>query len=162
MYNTDQLILEKMYKQIIQENRFGQGGSRITKAELVSIIKDVEQNHKGTNFFGVTQITRENTKVSPVPVFVLPGLKTNKGRTYFAKVSQVNGQIGYDYAAAVNRQREKETTLQRPRDRDRERERERRRCKETETETERERETTVQRDRDRDRETEGQKRERQK
>jgi len=109
MYNTDQLILEKCYlEKVLKEDRYGSGGQRITKAQLVDIIKDIEASHKGTNFFGVTQVTRENTKVAPVPAFVLTGLKTNKGKTYFAKVSQVNGQVGYDYTAAVNRQRERE------------------------------------------------------
>jgi hypothetical protein len=107
MYNTDQILLEKQYTAII-ENKYGIGGSSITKAELIDIIMNTEAAHKGTNFFSVTQITRENTKVAPVPVFVLPGLKTNNGKTYYAKVSQVNGQIGYDYAGAVNRQRERE------------------------------------------------------
>jgi hypothetical protein len=107
MYNTDQILLEKQYTSIV-ENKYGVGGRSITKAQLVDIIKDAEAAHKGTNFFSVTQVTRENTKVAPTPVFVLPGLKTNNGKTYYAKVSQVNGQIGYDYANAVNKQRERE------------------------------------------------------
>lgn len=107
MFNTDQILLEKIYNTVL-ENKFGTGGRQITKAQLVDIIKNTEAAHKGTNFFGVTQITRENTRVAPTPAFTLPGLKTNKGKTYYAKVSQVNGQFGYDYTSAVNRQRERE------------------------------------------------------
>jgi len=78
----------------------------ITQSDLVDLILNIEQNHRGTNFFGVSQVTKENTRKAPFPVFTLSGLK--HGKTYFAKVSQVNGEIGFNYPNAVNKQREAE------------------------------------------------------
>jgi len=85
-----------------------QGQHRITQQELVDIIKQLEvQRGSGTNFFSLTQVTRENTnKIPEFNVFTLSGIKY--GKSYVAKVSQVNGIYGHDYAAAVNRQRERE------------------------------------------------------
>lgn len=79
---------------------------RITAAQLVDLIKEIEASHRGTNFFAVSQVTREATNKAPTPVFVLQGLKY--GRCHYAKVSQVNGQIGFNYSNAVNKQRETE------------------------------------------------------
>jgi hypothetical protein len=107
MKNKDHILLERVYNEMaygISSTPEKQGN--ITKSELINIIKEVEQKHKGTNFFSVTQVTRESSNKAPSPSFVLPGLK--HGKAYFAKVSQVNGQIGFDYTAAVNRQRERE------------------------------------------------------
>jgi len=105
MYNKDRISLEEQYKKIV-EGQFGVGGESITKVQLIDKIKEAEASHKGTNFFSVTQVTKETTNKAPVPSFVLPGLKN--GKTYFAKVSQVNVQVGYDYSNSVNKQRERE------------------------------------------------------
>lgn len=79
----------------------------ITKQGLVDLTKQLKISHPGTNFFSVTQITKENTnKIPDVIPFILSGLKN--GKTYLAKVAQVNGMYGYSYAQAVNKQRERE------------------------------------------------------
>lgn len=85
-----------------------QGQHHITQQELIDLFRQLEaQRGSGTNFFSVTQITRENTnKIPGYNAFTLIGLKN--GKSYLAKVSQVNGIYGHDYAAAVNRQRERE------------------------------------------------------
>jgi hypothetical protein len=105
MYNKDRELLQEQYQKIL-EGQFGTGGQAVTKAELVNIIKDAEAQHKGTNFFSVTQVTKETTNKADSPSFTLPGLKS--GKTYFAKVTRVNIQVGYDYASSVNKQRERE------------------------------------------------------
>lgn len=80
---------------------------KITKNELVMIIKTAEKQHKGTNFFSLTQVTRvQSRKIPDVPVIVLPGLKI--GKTQLVKVSQVNGIFGANYADKVNKAREQE------------------------------------------------------
>lgn len=78
----------------------------ITLEQLVEIIKSLEADQKGTNFFGISQVTKKTTKKAPEYPFVLPGLKN--GKTYFATVAQVNGQIGFNYGNAVNKQRDAE------------------------------------------------------
>lgn len=78
----------------------------VTLEQLVEIIKGLEAAQKGTNFFGISQVTKKTTKKAPEYPFVLSGLKN--GKTYFATVAQVNGQIGFDYGNAVNKQRDKE------------------------------------------------------
>jgi len=85
-----------------------QGQHRITQQELVDLTKQLQvQRGSGTNFFSVTQVTRENTnKVPGFNPFVLTGLK--HGKSYIAKVSQVNGMYGHDYEKEVNKQRELE------------------------------------------------------
>ncbi len=101
MINKDTALLTERYTRIL-EGQYGIGGAPITKAQLVQLIKDTEANRKGANFFSVTQITKETTNKAPLPAFVLPGLKN--GKTYFAKISQVNIQVGYDYEAARNKE----------------------------------------------------------
>lgn len=79
----------------------------ITQNELVEYIKKYEQMKPGANFFSLTQVTKETTRVAKDQIpFILPGLKN--GKTFFAKVTQVNGQFGANYQKSVNRQREKE------------------------------------------------------
>lgn len=79
----------------------------ITQQGLVDLTKQLKANRPGTNFFSVTQVTRENTnKIPDVNPFILSGLKI--GKTYLAKVSQINGMYGHSYTAEVNRQRERE------------------------------------------------------
>lgn len=73
----------------------------ITRAQLIEVVKAAEASHPGALFFSLTQVTKEQTNKAPLPQFVLSGLKN--GKTYFAKVSQVSGQVGFDYTAAVNR-----------------------------------------------------------
>ena len=101
MINKDLDILTERYTKIL-EGQFGIGGTPVTKAQLIQLIKDAETSRKGTNFFSVTQVTKEQTNKAPLPAFVLPGLKN--GKTYFAKITQVNVQVGYDYEAAANRE----------------------------------------------------------
>lgn len=101
MINKDMALLTERYTRIL-EGQYGIGGAPITKAQLVQLIKDTEANRKGANFFSVTQVTKETTNKAPLPAFVLPGLKN--GKTYFAKISQVNIQVGYDYEAARNKE----------------------------------------------------------
>lgn len=105
MVNKDQSLLTERYTKVL-EGQYGIGGRPVTKAQLVQLIKDVEVAHKGTNFFSITQVTKEQTNKAPLPSFVLPGLKN--GKTYFAKITQVNVQVGYDYQAAANRELEKQ------------------------------------------------------
>ena len=105
MINKDTALLTERYTKIL-EGKYGVGGTPITKAELIDLIKTAEATHKGTNFFSVTQVTKETTNKAPLPSFTLPGLKN--GKAYFAKVSQVNIQVGYDYQAARNRELEKQ------------------------------------------------------
>lgn len=85
-----------------------QGQHRITQQELVDLTRQLQTRRgSGTNFFSVTQITKENTnKVPGFNPFVLTGLKN--GKSYIAKVSQVNGMYGHNYEEDVNRQRERE------------------------------------------------------
>lgn len=116
--NRDISLLSEAYKQI-REMAYGiagEGGDqqRITKDELVNVIRQIEEDRPGTNFIGVTQVTKESTN-KPVPDptahargqqalfprFVLPGLL--RGETYFAKVSQVGGRIGHDYQGEMRR-----------------------------------------------------------
>ena len=101
MVNKDLDLLTERYTKIL-EGQYGIGGTPVTKAQLVQLIKDAEASRKGTNFFSVTQVTKEQTNKAPLPSFVLPGLKN--GKTYFAKITQVNVQVGYDYEAAANRE----------------------------------------------------------
>jgi len=105
MMNKDSVSLQEQYKKIV-EGQFGTGGRTVTKAQLVDVIKAAEASHKGTNFFSVTQVTKETTNKADSPVFTLPGLKN--GKTYFAKVTRVNVLVGYDYQSRVNKQRERE------------------------------------------------------
>jgi len=105
MINKDQALLTERYTRIL-EGQYGIGGTPVTKSQLVQLIKDAEAAHKGTNFFSITQVTKEQTNKAPLPSFVLPGLKN--GKTYFAKITQVNVQVGYDYEAAANRELEKQ------------------------------------------------------
>lgn len=105
MINKDSALLQEQYERII-EGQFGAGGQTVTKAQLVDIIKAAEAAHKGTNFFSVTQVTKETTNKADLPSFTLPGLKN--GKTYFAKVTRVNVLVGYDYQSRVNKQRERE------------------------------------------------------
>lgn len=86
----------------------GQAQNTLSQKDLIDLIKQTEQQRGGgTNFFGVTQITRENTnKVPGFEPFILSGLK--KGKTYIAKVSQVNGVYGHNYGEAVARRREEQ------------------------------------------------------
>lgn len=105
MINKDTTLLTERYTKIL-EGQYGIGGAPITKAQLIDLIKATEASHKGTSFFSVTQVTKETTNKAPLPAFVLPGLKN--GKTYFAKVTQVNIQVGYDYTAARNRELEKQ------------------------------------------------------
>lgn len=110
MRTKDHILIENAYKSI-QEMAYGIAGSpaeqrTITQEQLVELIKQAEQNHPGTNFIGVTQVTKETTKKPTdeyIP-FVLPGLKG--GKTYFAKVTQVNGEIGSNYTTKRNRELE--------------------------------------------------------
>ena len=104
---TDNTSIFTLYTEMaygISPTHAGQGS--ITRQQLIDLLKQAEAQHRGTNFFSVSQVTKETTNKAPVPKFSLGGLKY--GATWFAKVSQVNGQIGFDYTAAVNRQREKE------------------------------------------------------
>lgn len=105
MLNKDQALLTERYTKIL-EGQYGIGGTPVTKSQLVQLIKDAETAHKGTNFFSITQVTKEQTNKAPLPSFILPGLKN--GKTYFAKITQVNVQVGYDYEAAANRELEKQ------------------------------------------------------
>lgn len=105
MINKDSALLQEQYKKIT-EGQFGTGGQVVTKSQLVDIIKAAEAAHKGTNFFSVTQVTKETTNKADIPSFTLPGLKN--GKTYFAKVTRVNVLVGYDYQSRVNKQRERE------------------------------------------------------
>jgi hypothetical protein len=85
-----------------------QGQHRITQQELVDITKQLQTKRgAGTNFFSLTQITKESTnKIPGFNPFVLTGLKN--GKSYIGKVSQVNGMYGHNYEEEVNRQRERE------------------------------------------------------
>ena len=107
MRTKDQVLLQEAYKSVL-EMAYGVAGSAsaqrsITQAQLVDLIKQVEQDRPGTNFIGVTQITKEQSNKAPYPAFVLSGLKS--GKSYFAKVSQVNGFIGANYSDIMNRRR---------------------------------------------------------
>lgn len=78
----------------------------VTHDQIVQILLDHEKNHPGATFFSVTQITRANTNKSPRVKFTMPYLKV--GASYYAKVSRVQGMIGFDYEGNVNKQRERE------------------------------------------------------
>jgi hypothetical protein len=118
MKDKDTILLEQVYANI-QEMAFGVAGQgetqeRISKDQLIDIIGAAEAERPGTNFIGVTQITKESTN-KPVPdptkpargqdplypAFELPGLK--HGKTYFAKVTQLGGQTGQDYERSVQK-----------------------------------------------------------
>lgn len=113
MRTKDQVLLEKAYNTICEMSPpwgvAGEGEEQqtITKAGLVEVIKKHEAEHPGTTFISLTQVTPERTNkpTDPPPRFVLPGLKD--GRTYFAKVTQVGGQAGFNYGANENKAREK-------------------------------------------------------
>lgn len=99
----------KQYNETVQQITemaygLGKGATPITKNQLFDVLKDAEG--KGAVPFSITQVTKQASRKAPYPKFTLPGLK--KGDTYFAKISQVNGMTGIDYAANVNTQREKE------------------------------------------------------
>lgn len=99
MKTKDQLLLENAYNTVI-EMAYGVSKDQalqksVTIDELVELIRQLENSRKGTNFISVTQITKEQSNKAPFPRFLLPGLKD--GRTYFAKVSLVNGEIGTGY-----------------------------------------------------------------
>lgn len=107
MRTKDQVFLAEAYQRVC-EMAFGIAGAaggqrRITKEQLADVIREAEAAHRGTNFFSFTQITRENTRKGPNPIFVLTGLKTNKGRTSFAKVTQLNVQTNLDYGRQKER-----------------------------------------------------------
>lgn len=112
MRTQDQILIEKAYRAIYEDSPFGiagEGGTQrsITKNELVDLIKQYEQERPGTTFVSFTQVTPERTnKAEGYPRFVLSGLK--EGRTYFAKVTQIGGQLGFDYGGSENRAREKQ------------------------------------------------------
>lgn len=82
----------------------GESAQPITKRKLLELLSSLDEH--GAVMMSLTQITKETTRVAPFKSFILPGLKN--GKTYFAKVSQVNGVIGFDYAGNVNKQRERE------------------------------------------------------
>lgn len=84
----------------------------ITRSQLVDIIKQLEERRGGgTNFFSVTQVTPgRSNKIPNLTPFVMTGLK--HGKTYVAKVAQVNGAYNHDYAADVNRLRAAESKPQ--------------------------------------------------
>jgi hypothetical protein len=74
----------------------------ITRAELVDLIKQLDAARGGgTNFFSVTQVTpARSNKIPNFAPFVMSGLK--HGKTYLAKVAQVNGVYNQDYQDKVN------------------------------------------------------------
>ncbi len=77
----------------------------ITRAELVNLIKLLDAGRNGgTNFFSVTQVTpARSNKIPNFAPFVMSGLK--QGKTYLAKVAQVNGIYNQDYQGKVNQLR---------------------------------------------------------
>jgi hypothetical protein len=106
MKRTDKDLIAEAYRPIY-EMAFGiapdaSAQKSITQEELMQLIKDTETNRPGTNFISVTQVTKEASNKAPYPPFVLPGLKN--GKSYFAKVSQVNGEIGSNYGEKMRRQ----------------------------------------------------------
>jgi hypothetical protein len=74
----------------------------ITRAALVDLIKQLNAARgDGTNFFSVTQVTRAGSnKIPNYEPFVMSGLK--QGKTYLAKVAQVNGIYNHNYQDKVN------------------------------------------------------------
>ena len=106
MKRTDKDLIAEAYKPIF-EMAFGVAEDpsvqkSITQEQLKDLIIQTEQNRPGTNFISVTQVTKETTNKAPYPPFVLPGLKG--GKTYFAKVTQINGEIGSNYGDKMRRQ----------------------------------------------------------
>jgi hypothetical protein len=77
----------------------------ITRAELIDLIKQLDAARGGgTNFFSVTQVTpARSNKIPNYEPFVMSGLK--QGKTYIAKVAQVNGIYNQDYQGKVNQLR---------------------------------------------------------
>lgn len=74
----------------------------INRAELANIIKQLDAARGGgTNFFSVTQVTpARSNKIPNYEPFVMSGLK--QGKTYLAKVAQVNGVYNQNYQDKVN------------------------------------------------------------
>lgn len=81
----------------------GPNTQSISISQLVSYLLNIKESMTP---FSVTQITKQSTRKAPYPKFTLSGLQN--GATYFAKVSQVNGNLNFDYEGNVNTQRMKE------------------------------------------------------
>ena len=80
---------------------------KITQSELVDIVRGLES--KGMVPISLTRITKFQTrKPADYTKFELAGYSGKGGETWFAKVNQVNGNIGIVYEDKVNREREKQ------------------------------------------------------
>ena len=108
--------INERYTQIINDMAYGRGpgAQQISKKQLADMLvelfrkaesEDSQEKFDHKTMFSVTQVTREQTNKNPYPTFVLSGLKTNNGKSSVAKVSQVNGHLGPNYAQIVNSKR---------------------------------------------------------
>lgn len=86
---------------------YGQGeNAQLTStSDLIEVIRDLDK--KGMVPFSVTQITAVKVRDPGTPweQFDLPGYANKGGRTYFAKVSLVSGNLNINYTDKVNRER---------------------------------------------------------
>lgn len=109
MSNIDKQKIQEAYEKIL-EMSYGVAGAgetqfKLTQKQLIEMLFELEQQSSGVKFMSITQIGQANSRKAPVPEITLPGLKVNK--VSFAKVSQINIEVGSSYTDKVNRSLEK-------------------------------------------------------